>query len=191
MKQEDGTSNIGSHHRHGLRIVVHPTSAYVYERPRTPCRTGIERDPFIFVRVRNRSGLPNARRSIRRYRGVRSIPYKDVGTSGTRKKRKRSWNERGERGQPKRNRTTRSNVPLDPLPIIGVGQVNLQDMPQDPWPIPKSVTNPPRMKVLSRQYYHFRDNQVPMRPGDWEYDSEDEVDDDWVGEYVAGVSHVV
>ena len=160
----------------GVCIVAVPTVAYLREKCKKAGhvpRLKDGRDQFQFVRVRNenvllgRNGFRSSSCRTRRRRQRSHLSHHYLGTNG-----QQIW-------------ARRAIEPLEPLPDNQVWQ---QGSLPNPWPIPESVTNPRTLKLFRRQYYHFRDTQLPMRPGDWEFDSEDESDNEWLEEYATGVS---
>ena len=158
----------------GVCIVAVPTIAYLREKCKSAGhipRLKDGRDQFQFVRIRNEYVL--GRTGYRTDRRMR--------------KRRRHHHVRRYGRNEQRIGTRRAIEPLEPLPESQLWQ---QGSLPSPWPVPESVTNPPSLKLFRRQFYHFRDTQLPMRPGDWEFDSEDESDNEWLEEYATGVSHV-
>lgn len=70
---------------------------------------------------------------------------------------------------------------------------------QDSWDMPKTYSENPKNanhkrrrkqtepKWPRQQYYHSR-SRIPMRVDDWDVDSDDGSDDEWVHQYAQGVS---
>jgi hypothetical protein len=160
------TSTIGQTNDH-LRIVALPTVAYVHAKTKEtgsrPQANLKRRDSFQFVCIRN----PYCRSSSSRRQRLRRS------SDGLRQRRRHHQVTQGHPIEP-----------LEPMPVvIGRRTIRLRD----PWPIPSSVINPRPIKTKCRQYYHFRTTQLPMRPGDSDFDSEDESDHEWLDEYAVGV----
>lgn len=58
----------------------------------------------------------------------------------------------------------------------------------DPWLVPSWIRNFEPLKPYKRTYYHHKTMHLPIRPGDCDFDSEDESRMEWVEEYEVGVS---
>jgi hypothetical protein len=92
-----------------------------------------------------------------------------------------------------RKRKRRRRVAIKPwLPNEGGWDATLRVVPpsfQDPWTVPLHLryNNEEKGRTNPRlQYYHSR-SRLPMRVEDWEVDSDDESDNDWVDALITGV----